>query len=185
MKSLFLKILQFIARLIPLGVYSSRLRREPIDFFYHAVSDEPMEHARWLYSVVPVAQFDAALQYIRTTYTPVDYHQLHAHCTQGQPLPTNAAHISFDDGFRECFSIARPLLLDYEIPCTFFVATDWIDNRAMFYRNKISLCVERLHVTPSDRSNLAALTSDATTPDAVIHWLKQLRLPDEPLIDEI
>ena len=185
MKTLFIKTLEFIARLLPLNLYPFVLRRSHVDIFYHAVSDEPMEFARWLYPVVPVARFAAALDYIRAHYTPVDYPQLHVHYTQGQQLPSNAAHLSFDDGFGECYSVVRPLLLEKKIPCTFFVATDWVDNQAMFYRNKISLCVERLHGEPSERKKLAGLISDVTTSDAAIQWLKELRLSDEALINEI
>jgi peptidoglycan/xylan/chitin deacetylase (PgdA/CDA1 family) len=34
-------------------------------------------------------------------------------------------------------------LLKYGIPCTFFLATDFIDNQRMYYRNQVSLCLEK------------------------------------------
>lgn len=188
MKNICLKILEFIARIIPLRLYPFVLRRAHVDFFYHAVSDAPLEHARWLYSVVPLAQFSEALDYICARFTPVDYHQLHAHYTQGKSLPSSAAHLSFDDGFSECYSVVRPLLLKKKIPCTFFVATDWVDNQAMFYRNKISLCVDRIHQSTFNfqPSTLNQFTSEALATKAeVTQWLKELRLSDEALIDEI
>jgi peptidoglycan/xylan/chitin deacetylase (PgdA/CDA1 family) len=34
--------------------------------------------------------------------------------------------------------------LKHGIPCVFFIASDWIDNKRAFYRNKVSLLIERL-----------------------------------------
>lgn len=51
--------------------------------------------------------------------------------------------ITFDDGFSECFSLARPLLLKLGIPCTFFVTTDLIDNQHMSNIEKSSLCIDK------------------------------------------
>ena len=185
MKKIFSKILEFIARIIPLRLYPLLLRRTHVDFFYHAVSDEPMEHARWLYPVVPVAQFAEAIEFIHAQYTPLEYHQLHAHYTQGKSLPSNAAHLSFDDGFSECYSVVRPLLLKKKIPCTFFVATDWVDNQAMFYRNKISLCIEHTNFPTFNLQQLKNFAAEIETVEDGVLWLKELRISDDVLIDEI
>ena len=185
MKQRITSFLSSLARWIPLRLYRLLLPRPHVDFFYHAVSDEAMPHVRWLYPVVPVDEFEAALRYIKARYTAVSYAQLHAHFTARTPLPPNAVHISFDDGFRQCFDIARPLLLKYEIPATFFVTTDWVDNKAMFYRNKVALCIERLHADPAALDALGDFFPGERTLDAAIAWLKELRLPDEATIHSV
>jgi len=185
MRSQFARTLEKIAAAIPAAIYPSLVRRKSIDIFYHAVSDLPMEHARHLYPVVPVEAFEQALHYLQKRYDFVGYSHIHAHRTQGEALPAQAAHISFDDGFQECFSIVRPLLLKYSIPCTFFVATDWIDNQAMFYRNKVSLCIEHLKNNPEDISKLNDLDGIHESLEGTVQWLKELRMPDEALINEV
>lgn len=185
MKSQITRILENIAGVIPLSVFPALVRRTSIDFFYHAVSDKPMEHVRHLYPVVPVAKFDSALQYLRSRYNFVAYSHIHSQRITGEDLPSKAVHLSFDDGFGECFSIVRPLLMEYSIPCTFFIATDWIDNQAMFYRNKVSLCIEHLQNHPDDISCLDGLTSTIESIDAIVQWLKELRMPDEAVIDDV
>jgi len=119
------------------------------------------------------------------------HQQLHNHIFKGTQLPSNAVHISFDDGYAECFHIVRPLLRKYKIPCTFFLTTDLIDNEILFYRNKQSLCIDRLvqpdfDYHPSIFKNLhnQPLSTSLTLPK-FISWLEDLRLPDEPLIDEV
>ncbi len=190
MKSTIIKLLENIARIIPLRLYPALVRRDVIAFFYHAVSDEPMEHVRHLYPVVPVGQFEAALCYLQTRGNLISFEQLHAHHTGGAPLPPRAVHLSFDDGFAECFTVVRPLLRKYDIPCTFFIATDWLDNRAMFYRNKASLAIQRFgESTNTERSEIFTtlhrrfgVTIDSAS---FIPWIKALRLPDEAAIDEV
>ncbi|MBM3144314.1 MAG: hypothetical protein FJ010_04935 [Chloroflexi bacterium] len=184
MKNFLTRILDLIAKLIPLWLYPILMRRDSIGIFYHAVSDEPMEQARHLYPVVPVAQFEEALEYLQNRYQFVSYARIHACRKEGKAFPARAVHLSFDDGFSECFSVVRPLLIERSIPCTFFLSTDWLDNCAMFYRNKISLCIERLRLDPASVSSLEGLTSDISRPDAVIQWLKELRLPDEDIIND-
>jgi len=180
-----------IARLIPAGLYPRLVRRSSLDFFYHAVSDAPLPHIRHLYPVVPVADFEAALRYLQARYTFITYQQLHQHRLAGQPLPPDAIHLSFDDGFAECFDVVRPLLQKYKIPGTFFLATDWIDNRQMFYRNKASLAIQRIGELSADALDalLAQLHSQlglaVDSAKALIDWLKGLRNQDEPQIDAL
>ena len=185
MKKQLTRLLDLISNLIPLHLYPILMKRDGIDFFYHAVSDEPMDHARHLYPVVPVVQFEDALDYLRERYPFVSYNLIHAHRIAGESLPKNSVHISFDDGFAECFSVVRPVLLKRSITCTFFISTDWIDNQAMFYRNKISLCVDRLRGNPSLISEIDTWAPDAPTLDAVVQWLKEFRLSDIEKIDAV
>jgi len=191
MKKRIKSTLETIAHQIPLSLYNRIMHRDVIDYFWHAVSDEPMPHVRHLYPVIPTADFESALLYLKDNYNFVSYQQLHAHIFDGAQLPPMAVHLSFDDGYAECYSTVRPLLLKHEIPCTFFLTTSLIDNPILFYRNKQSLCVERL-ITPTFtlQSSIANLQSQIShklpsTPSEFVSWFKDLRLPDEPLIDEI
>jgi peptidoglycan/xylan/chitin deacetylase (PgdA/CDA1 family) len=162
--------------------------RDWIDFFYHAVSDRPMEHVRHLYPVVPVAKFEDALRYLQEKYTLVSYAQLHAQRLgepdQARAFPVDAAHLSFDDGFQACFSVVRPLLLRQEIPATFFLVTDWINNQAMFARNKVSLCLEYLQEQPQDVARLDRFMSPSGNISA-IEWLHDLTPADSALVDQV
>jgi peptidoglycan/xylan/chitin deacetylase (PgdA/CDA1 family) len=188
MKKTFTNLLEFLAGLIPLWLYPLLMPRDWLDFFYHAVSDQPMEHVRHLYPIVPVDRFEGALRYLREKYTLVSYVQLHAHrlgdSVQDLAFPDNAAHLSFDDGFQECFLVVRPLLLQHEIPATFFLVTDWIDNQAMFARNKVSLCLEYLQEQPQDVARLDRFMPP-TRDISAIEWLRDLTPADSALIDQV
>ena len=154
-KALIRKSLDKVLRLIPLGVYRRMVPRNPIGVFYHAVSTEPLPHIDHLYPPLTAAQFESALVYLKKHYTPVSYQRLHDHVFNDEPLPENALHLSFDDGYVENFTVVRPLLLKYEIPCTFFLTTDWLDNQSIFYRNKVSLVIETFDALNIDQQSSA------------------------------
>jgi peptidoglycan/xylan/chitin deacetylase (PgdA/CDA1 family) len=155
MKSVLTNFLIFISKLIPQNIYPRVIQREAICFFYHAVSDADLPHIRFLYPVVPVSEFVASLDYMKKKYQFISYDQLHDHHVKGISLPQNAVHLSFDDGLAECYSVVRPILLDYHIPCTFFVTIEWLDNGNLFYRHMISLCVDKaFRLQPADQDRL-------------------------------
>ena len=188
-KALIRKSLNIFLRLIPLGIYRRIIPRNLIGVFYHAVSTEPLPHIDHLYPPLTAAQFENALLYIKRHYTPVTYQNLHDHVFKGDSLPANAIHLSFDDGYVENFSIVRPLLLKYELPCTFFLTTDWLDNKSMSYRNKVSLTIEAFDKLSSSQQ-LTAITTisqefsqQLTGRDDFVRWILSLVRSDEPKID--
>jgi peptidoglycan/xylan/chitin deacetylase (PgdA/CDA1 family) len=191
MRNVILKILQLISRLIPFGLYPRLVRRDLISIFYHAVSDGALAHVRHLYPVVPVADFEAALVYLQENYTFVSYDQLHAHYFEGVPLPPKALHLSFDDGFGECFSVVRPILLARKIPCTFFLTTDWVENRMLYFRHLISLCVHQAQKLSAEAQGpiLEAINQRVGLSLGDLagfnSWLTAFRSPDAEVLAEV
>jgi peptidoglycan/xylan/chitin deacetylase (PgdA/CDA1 family) len=177
--------------LVPFAVYPHLLKRNVIDFFYHAVSDETMDHVRHLYPVVPTGVFEDSIGIIKDRYQLISYQEHHAHRLEPGSDPPKAAHLSFDDGYAECFSVVRPVLLERDIPCTFFLTTDLIDNQMLFYRNKVSLCIERVNQLEGDERETVfqrirqgiGVAVDGV--DSFVGWIKELRLSDEAAIDQV
>jgi peptidoglycan/xylan/chitin deacetylase (PgdA/CDA1 family) len=191
MKSTLVNLLQTISRLIPLRLYPYLVKREVICIFYHAVSDGEMAHVRNLYPVVPVTDFKAALGYLRENHTLVSYDRLQDHYKKRTPLPPGAVHLSFDDGFKECFTVVRPLLLELGIPCTFFLTIDWLDNRMLYFRHAISLCVHQVSrldgvtqvefITTINRQLGLSLQDVA----GFYAWITGFRTPEDQVLDQV
>lgn len=178
-----------IRRSMPLGLYPYFIPRDVVGVFYHSVSDQRLPHIQHLYPPEPVARFEAALRYIKRRYHPVTDAEVFAHRVEGRPLPPRALHLSFDDGFSECYTVAFPLLQQYGIPCTLFVTSDWVDNKNMFYRNKVSLCIEAVQQLPRDAAKMVftSLNNAVDTKLSSIGdfegWIKSLEPKHEPVID--
>ena len=191
MKSALRSSLQFWLNRIPLWIYRRILRRQMIGVFYHSVSQQPLSHIEHLYPSIPVNRFENDLLFLKKNYALVSYQQLHQYVNRGKPLPPRALHLSFDDGYAECFTLVRPLLLKYGIPCTFFITSDLIDNRRMFYRNKVSLCIQRgALLFRDDQAGSQVLTSFHQQLDRSVRsfadfvaWIKPLVQADEVKID--
>ena len=80
---------------------------------------------------VDAARFDALLGWVRSWFNvlPLDVaiSQLH----EGS-LPPRAAAVSFDDGYADNHDVALPLLQKHGLPCSFFVATGFLDGGRMW-----------------------------------------------------
>jgi len=191
MKQFVFGVIQALSKFIPTRLFSILLQRDLINFFYHIVTDTNVPHIRHLYPVVPISLFLKSLDFLQERYSFISYSELHDHYQRGSPLPEKPVHLSFDDGFAECFSIVRPILIDRSIPCTFFLTTDWLDNRKLYFRHIISLCVDKAKRLKSchqidfiERLNNRTGLSHVDIND-FSKWLMEFRQNDKGLLDEI
>jgi peptidoglycan/xylan/chitin deacetylase (PgdA/CDA1 family) len=143
MKTLIKKFARRMTKLLPLFAYRWMIKRSVIVLIYHVVSDKALNHLRHLYPYKSPKMFEADLLYLKKHYNIISYKQLLVHLSSQTEIPPNSILLTFDDGYSECFSTVRPLLLKHKIPCTFFITTDFVDNKNIFYRSKISLCIEK------------------------------------------
>ncbi|RPI30378.1 MAG: hypothetical protein EHM70_14030, partial [Chloroflexota bacterium] len=130
------------AKKIPLPAYQALVRREVIGLCYHAVSAEAQPHLDHLIPHKTASMFEQDLLFLKEHFQLISYEELLAHRAGNLRLRPNSILLTFDDGYSECYSVVRPLLLKYEIPAIFFLITSCIDNREMYFRNKVSLCID-------------------------------------------
>ena len=212
------KLARIAAARVPLSALLRRLPPGPIGFFYHLVSDDRLAHVSHLYAYKSTAEFEADLVFLKRHFTLVGYPALveaqNGRALNGveappqlrsarQPLPEREAYLSFDDGFTECYTEIRPRLLAHNIPAIFFLPTDVLDNRAMLYRCKISLCLDRLErrvdagADAGASSEARAVADDFLDRAAAVAgrafssgnefgiWLRERQQVDEALLDQI
>ncbi len=97
---------------------------------YHHVSIPPTgaDYLRKDLSVSP-DDFEAQLRYlIENGYAPITLSGLIMHLQTGQPLPSNPVILTFDDGFKDQYTNAYPLLKKYGFVATFFIITGFADE---------------------------------------------------------
>jgi peptidoglycan/xylan/chitin deacetylase (PgdA/CDA1 family) len=97
-----------------------------------------------------VKTFERDLDFYCKFYEPVSIHQLYEIVQKGKFIRKPVFHISFDDGLKEFYSIVAPILEKKGIPATVFVNNNFIDNKDLFYRYKISLIINKLQTIQSD-----------------------------------
>lgn len=127
---IFTKIVPF--KLLIKGTYP------PFIPFYHWVGKELPEHIGPHYSISKT-QFEQDLDFICTHFTPVDLSTIIKRPQYKKP----AIHLTFDDGLTECYNVVAPILLARNVPATFFVNSDFIDNQDLFHRFKLIILKNR------------------------------------------
>ena len=101
---------------------------------YHRVS--PAEDGRYLQPVGPDS-FRKQIKYIAEHFEILRLDQLVALIRSARSLPERAAVITLDDGYKDNYQYAYPLLQQYEIPVTMFVATGHLDNGELFWWDRV------------------------------------------------
>ena len=106
-----------------------RTAQVPI-LMYHYVSEPPEDADVYRLDLsVPPALFAAHLDRILAEgYTTISLEQLLRHLVQGAPLPEKPVVITVDDGYRDNYENAFPLLRERGMTAAFFIITDFIDE---------------------------------------------------------
>ena len=116
----------------------------PLLPFYHIVSNEKYPHLHNLYKYKDVDNFNSDLNYFSNYFSSIPLHRLISYVKNNISIPSNSIHLTFDDGLKESYHIIAPMLRDQNLDATFFVATDFIDNKNLFYRHKASIIIDHL-----------------------------------------
>ena len=113
--------------------------------FYHSVrSEEALPHLQHLYPVRDIETFQKDLDYLLDHFKPITLQSLKEITIKGLKPEENYMHLSFDDGLREVHELVLPILEEKGIPASIFVNSAFVDNKALFFRFKISLLIERV-----------------------------------------
>jgi peptidoglycan/xylan/chitin deacetylase (PgdA/CDA1 family) len=133
--------------------------RPPFLPFYHIVSNDRVPHVAHLYDYRSVRAFEADLDFITKHFAPISLDDLLRAASGGQPIRSRVFHLTFDDGMRQVFDVAAPILFRRGVPATVFVNSAFIDNRQMFYRHKTALIINAISGGPSSRPSLRQIAS--------------------------
>ncbi len=131
---------------------------------------------------VDAARFDALLGWVKSWFNvlPLD---VAADRLQRGELPARAAALTFDDGYADNHDVALPLLQKHGLPCSFFVATAFLNGGCMWN----DVVIESIRRTPlreldlrgvvdasADRFDLGDLASRRQALQSVIGRIKYL-----------
>ena len=102
---------------------------------YHYISTPPEDaDAIRLDLSVPPERFEEHLRYLRNEgYTSITLEELTLALHTDYPLPAKPVVLTFDDGYRDSYTNAFPLLCKYGFEGTFFLITAYIDEQRPEY----------------------------------------------------
>lgn len=118
--------------------------------------------------------FESVIRSLVRVGTPMSMDDVTAHIEAAGPFPPRSFAITFDDGFENNLSVAAPILSDLGVPATFYITSNFVENGAMSWIDRIEVCFERAQpgrVRLPWRAEPAAFA----TPADKIHLLDEIR----------
>jgi peptidoglycan/xylan/chitin deacetylase (PgdA/CDA1 family) len=111
-----------------------RPKKKPAILMYHRIADP--EWDPWALSV-SAGCFSDQLEFLRATRTVMTMDELADAHGRGR-IPADAVAITFDDGYRDNLTTAKPLLQKHQVPATFFLATAAIGSGSPFWWDELA-----------------------------------------------
>jgi peptidoglycan/xylan/chitin deacetylase (PgdA/CDA1 family) len=111
---------------------------------YHRVGrrDDPTVLDQGVVDVSP-DQLARQLRFVKRWFDPIGIDQLCAFARGRGRLPRNPLMVTFDDGYRDNHDVALPILVKHGVRAVFFLATDYIQRRRLYWWDRLGLLVER------------------------------------------
>jgi len=97
--------------------------------YHHLVSDEPVPYIDPLYAYKNTRLFEKDLDWLLRHFRPVSITDI-LHQTPSAP---NSFLLCFDDGLRQVYEIALPILLRKGVPAALFVNPSFVGNKTLFH----------------------------------------------------
>jgi peptidoglycan/xylan/chitin deacetylase (PgdA/CDA1 family) len=99
---------------------------------YHRVNEERDPY----FAGLPPDVFDRQMEYVASRFHVLPLRELVA-ALQARALPSRAVAVTFDDGYRDNFLHAFPILRRHAIPATVFLATSAIGTGAQLWHDDV------------------------------------------------
>ena len=102
---------------------------------YHYISIPPTDADRYRIdlSVEPI-DFEEQMKYLsQSGYRAISLYDLYGHLALNAPLPPKPIILTFDDGYRDAYVNAFPILKKYGMSGTFFIVSDFINSGSTTY----------------------------------------------------
>lgn len=118
---------------------------------YHRITDEPD-----LQDPLKVAAetFEKQVLFLKKHYTIIFGEQLADIIKNNKPFPENSCLITFDDGWRDNYTNAFPILKKYGIPAIIFITTDYIGTNKVFWHEKLCNILTRVECDSNKLSSI-------------------------------
>lgn len=118
-----------------LGGYScARIicRRQPRVLMYHRFSEEPK------LGFASAQAFEKQVKYIKKHYNPMTMAELSTAMFVDGRIPPHAVVLTVDDGYRDFYDVAYPILRRHNVPATFFATSGFVDDRLWLWPDRVA-----------------------------------------------
>jgi len=130
---------------------------------YHRISSSK---DNWSLKPLSPQIFEQQIGYFCRRYKILSLDELAQYIHQGESLPEKAVVITFDDGYKDNYLHAFPVLEKYKVPATIFLTTGHIGSGNLFWLDKVRYIIQH---TTINRINLNELVNYSLESEADKH----------------
>jgi peptidoglycan/xylan/chitin deacetylase (PgdA/CDA1 family) len=94
----------------------------------------------------------AHLEYVTSHYKVISLAEVSGLLKDGRAVPPNSCVITIDDGYRDAYETAFPMLKKFGVPATIFVVTDFLDGKCWIWTDKMRYVT---HATEKNEAEIA------------------------------
>lgn len=118
---------------------------------------------------VSMTNFESLIKFINKHYTVISMQEFLKGVREDSELPSNSLILSFDDGYKELFRTAWPLLRKYQLPAVLFVPTALLDKKSTFWWDAVYTFLKSAR-----RSDLDQKLSNDPAIQPYLNWLEEI-----------
>jgi peptidoglycan/xylan/chitin deacetylase (PgdA/CDA1 family) len=120
------------------GMASIIMRSKPRILFYHRFSESPDPEP----TVVDAATFDWQVRHIQRNYHVITLGEYIRAVREKAKVPRSTVILTVDDGYRDFYEIAYPILRQHGVPATFFVTVNFIEKKIWLWPDILRFALE-------------------------------------------
>ena len=107
-------------------------------FYYHRVNNDNDP----FFDAISTDVFEIHMRYLARHYRVVSLAELHRHLQAGDSTETVVA-VTFDDGYRDNYECAFPILARYNLPATIFLTTGVLDSGEPLWFEQLTEAIKK------------------------------------------
>jgi len=146
---------------------------------YHRIDDPFQKDLNTFLPNISATPSDFALQmdYVSKHYNVISGADLAAFIKGKRKLPHHAAIITFDDGYRDNYTKAFPILKARNLPAIIFLTTDFIGTGKPFYWDLIAYCFQNTKLKKVELPCLGpqGWINESTRTEVMYAWIAILK----------
>ncbi len=122
-------------------LFRFRNRHRSVVLMYHGVVPDDFPIESWMH--VRESQFRLQMELLRRHYDVVGIDEVVGPGVGKKAMGKPGVVITFDDGYKNNFSVAYPILRQYRFSATIFLVSDFLDSGRMFWFDRVVCSLQK------------------------------------------
>jgi len=156
------------AHRIGLNRFLQRFNPQSIVLMYHGVVPDDFPIDCWTF--VRQSRFRRQMEYLSRHFDVMSVSMALENVVKGTPRKRPVALVTFDDGYRNNYLWACPVMEDLALPFTVFAVTDFVDTKDLFWFDEVIVMIQSSGCTSLDLRDHGLGVFNLPGSDPVRRW---------------